>query len=146
MRYLQLVATPWVVMALVACNPSNNASMERVPSRTPEPAIPYAPSAPVVAPDPEPPEPTTPPVAGAQQVLLFTGPMDLTIRLSTEDNFATASMTDNSDHTVQMRRVPSSSGVRLEDGEGVMIEFNNGEGTVELVPGKPIEIQEFRLQ
>ena len=146
MRLLEWIATAGVVAALAACNPTTDKTAERVPSRTPEPAIPYAPSAPVVPPDPEPPEPTTPPLAGAQQVLLFTGPMDLTIRLSTEDNFATASMTDNSDHTVQMRRVRSNRGVRLEDGEGVVIEFNNGEGTVELVPGKPIEIQEFRLQ
>lgn len=145
MRYLQLAATVWVAMALAACNPSNNAGTERVPSRTPGPPVPHAPSAPVVPPDPPPPERTTPLAEGGEQILLFTGPMDLTVRLSTEDNFATAVMTDNSDHSLQLRRVRSNRGIRLEDGEGAVIQFQNGEGTVEFVPGKPIEIKEFRL-
>nr|WP_174505589.1 hypothetical protein [Acinetobacter sp. Marseille-Q1620] len=78
------------------------------------------------------------------QVVNFTGPNDLTIELKTSDNFETAEMTDNSDKTYHLKRVVSGSGVRLANDEGVSIHFKGSEGSVELVPGKPIEIKELK--
>lgn len=145
MRYFPLAAICMLTMALGACKPSTNTASAPVPLPIPSPDIPQAPSAPVVSPDPKEPESAGPGGAGAHQIRIFTGPMDLSIRLSTEDNFATAVMTDNSDRTLQMHRVPSSRGVRLEDGEGAAIYFRNGEGTVEFSPGNAIDLEEYRL-
>lgn len=144
MRYLPLAAAAWAAMALVACNPSKDNVTGSLPAHMPTPATPHAPSAPVVPPDPEP-DLTEQPAQGATQILLFTGPMDLTIRLSTDDNFATAVMTDNSEYDVHLRRVRSGSGIRLENGEGVAIEFKNGVGTVEFSPDDVIDIVQYRL-
>lgn len=144
MRYVQLAATAWVAMALSACNPTTDTATVPVPSRTPSPITPDAPSAPVVPPEPLPPAPTGSHVEGPQQTLYFVGPKDLTIRLSTEDNFATAVMMDNSDRALEMHSVPSASGMRLEDGEGAVIQFKNGEGYVEFSPGQRITIETFR--
>lgn len=86
--------------------------------------------------------------APAEQEIHFTGPNDLTIALKTTDNFETATLTDNSDQTYQLKRVVSGSGVRLANEAGVSIHFKNfdglNEGTVELVKDKPIEIKEFK--
>jgi len=78
------------------------------------------------------------------KVLHFVGPMDLTLTLKSRDNFETAVMTDNADRSFQMHSVPAASGVRMSNGQGVTIIFKNGDGTVELVPGKPIPIQEVK--
>ncbi|SPL72605.1 hypothetical protein [Acinetobacter stercoris] len=78
------------------------------------------------------------------QVVNFTGPNDLTIELKTSDNFETAEMTDNSDKTYHLKRAVSGSGVRLANDEGVSIHFKGSEGSVELVPGKSIEIKELK--
>ena len=110
-----LLALPLVVLALSACN----ATQHHSPANTPAAAVPNT------------------------QVLNFVGPMDLTIRLESKDNFETAIMQDNSDRQFQMRSVPAASGIRMENGQGVSIHFKNGDGTVELVPGKPISIQAF---
>ena len=144
MRYLSLAAAAWAAMALVACNPSKDNVTGSLPANVPTPVTPQAPSAPVVPPDPEP-GLTAQPAKGAQQILLFTGPMDLTIRLSTDDNFATAVMTDNSELALQMHRVRSGSGIRLENGEGVAIEFKNGVGTMEFSPDDVIDIEQYQL-
>lgn len=143
MRYLPLATASLVALALTACKPSTTtADSTPMLSAPPAPIIPHAPSAPVVPPDPPQPEP---PADGVQQTLRFVGPMDLAISLSTDDNFATAVMTDNSDRTLEMYSVPSASGVKLEDGEGATIHFKNGEGYVEFSPGNSIDIKEFRL-
>ena len=144
MRYLPLVAAAWAAMALVACKPSRDNVTDALPPDRVTPSTPLAPSAPIVAPDPEP-ESTEQTAQGAQKIVLFTGPMDLTIRLSTDNNFATAMMTINSEHALPMRRVRSSSGTRLENGEGVSIEFKNGVGTVEFSPNNVVDIEEYRL-
>lgn len=78
------------------------------------------------------------------QELHFVGPMDLTITLKTQDNFESAVMTDNADRAFQMRSVPAASGIRMEDGKGASIHFKNGEGVVELVKDRPIEIKEMK--
>lgn len=145
MRYLQLAAIPLAALALAACKPAaTTPDSAPIPSPAPAPMTPDAPSAPVVPPQTKTTEPVAAPQDGAKQTLHFVGPMDLTISLSTEDNFATAVMTDNSDRRVQMYSVPSASGVRLEDGEGITIHFKNGEGYVEFSPGNTTDIQEFR--
>lgn len=78
------------------------------------------------------------------QELHFVGPMDLTIMLKTQDNFESAVMTDNADRAFQMRSVPAASGIRMTDGKGASIHFKNGEGVVELVKDRPIEIKEMK--
>lgn len=80
------------------------------------------------------------------QVIHFTGPMDLTIELQSADNFETAQMTDNSGKIYHLKRAVSGSGVRLANDDGVSIHFKAGDGVVELVPGKPISITEFKKQ
>ena len=82
--------------------------------------------------------------AAPSQTLHFVGPMDLTIQLQTRDNFATAVMTDNADRRFQLKAVPAASGIRMTDGKNASIHFKNGEGVVEFVPGKPIEVKEFK--
>lgn len=144
MRYLPLAAAAWAAMALLACNPSQDGDTNPVPSRIPSPVTPQAPSAPVVPSDPEPDVPEQA-AQGGPQVLLFTGPMDLTIRLSTDDNFATAVMTIDSEHALFMRRVRSGSGIRMENGEGVAIVFKNGVGIVEFSPEDVMDIAQYRL-
>ena len=144
MRYLPLAAAAWTAMALVACNPSQEEHTGALPAHMPTPETPLAPSAPVVPPDAEP-ELKAQQRHGPPQIMLFTGPMDLTIRLSTEDNFATAMMTINSEHALVMHRVRSGSGIRLENAEGVSIEFKNGVGTAKFSPDNVIDIEEYRL-
>lgn len=78
------------------------------------------------------------------KVLQFVGPMDLTITLQSRDNFESAVLTDNSDRSFQMRREPAASGVRMGNDQGVSIHFQNGQGTVELLQGKPLAIQEVK--
>lgn len=78
------------------------------------------------------------------QELHFVGPMDLTITLKTQDNFESAVMTDNADRAFHMRSVPAASGIRMADGKGASIHFKNGEGVVELVKDRPIEIKEMK--
>lgn len=78
------------------------------------------------------------------QVINFTGPMDLTIELKSSDNFETADLTDNSGKVHHLTRAVSGSGVRLANDEGVSIHFKAGEGVVELVKDKPINITEFK--
>jgi hypothetical protein len=78
------------------------------------------------------------------QVLYFVGPMDLTLTLASQDRFETAVMTDNADRSFQMHVVPAASGLRMSNGKGVSIHFKNGDGTVELVEGKPISIREVK--
>lgn len=144
MRYLPLAAAVCAAMALVTCKPSKENVSGSLPANVPTPAIPQAPSAPVVPPDAEP-DALGQTLQGPPQILLFTGPMDLTIRLSTDDNFATAVMTVDSEHALQMHRVRSGSGIRLENGEGVSIEFKNGIGTVEFSPDDVMDIEQYRL-
>lgn len=88
-------------------------------------------------------EPSKPAVA-QEQILHFTGPYDLTLTLKTKDNFATATMTDNSDRSFELKEAVSASGMKLANQDGVSIHIKNGEGVVELVPGKPINIKEFK--
>lgn len=145
MRYLLLAAAAGAAIALVACKPSKVDVTDALPAHMPTPVIPHAPSAPVVPPDPEPDPMAQPMPESAEQILMFTGPMDLTIRLSTTDNFATALMTINSEHALSMHRVRASSGTRLENGEGVSIEFKNGVGTAQFSPDNVIDIEEYRL-
>ena len=114
-----LLVLPLAVAALTACN----ATQGNKPATTPDATTAAAPNT---------------------QVLHFVGPMDLTLTLQSNDNFETAVLTDNSDRGFQMRSVPAASGVRMSNGQGVTIHFKNGDGTVELVPGKPIAIKEFK--
>ncbi|MGU3628030.1 hypothetical protein [Comamonas sp. C24C] len=79
----------------------------------------------------------------ATRVVNFVGPMDLTIRLQSSDNFETAVMTDNADRSFNMTRVPAASGLRMSDGKSTFIHFKNGEGIVEFVKDRPIRIKEF---
>lgn len=144
MRYLPLAAAAGAALALVACHPSQDNATGPSSANMPTPVTPQAPSAPVVAPDPEP-EATAQSLQDKQQILMFTGPMDLTIRLTTDDKFATALMTINSEHALPMHRVRSGRGTRLENGEGVAIEFHNGVGTVEFSPEEVIDIEEYQL-
>lgn len=88
-------------------------------------------------------EPSKPAVK-QEQILHFTGPYDLTLTLKTKDNFATATMTDNSDRSFELKEAVSASGMKLANQDGVSIHIKNGEGVVELVPGKPINIKEFK--
>lgn len=78
------------------------------------------------------------------QVINFVGPMDLTIQLKSSDNFETAIMTDNSDRVIHLKAAVSASGVRLANNDGVSIHFKNGEGIVEFVKDKPINITEYK--
>ena len=144
MRYLPLAVAGLMAMALVACNPFSDEGKVRVPSSKPLPPVPHAPSAPVVPPDPPEPEPRTSP-QGMPQALIFIGPQDLTIRLSTQDNFATAVMIDNLGRRLEMRRVRSSQGVRLENEEGVAIQFENGVGAVQYASGDQVDIVQYHL-
>lgn len=144
MRYLSLAAAAWAAMALVACQPSKDNVTGSLPAHVPTPATPLAPSAPVVPPDPEADLPEQA-MQSSSQILLFTGPMDLTIRLSTDDNFATAIMTIDSEHALLMHRVRSSGGTRMENGGGIAIEFKNGVGTVEFAPDDVRDIAQYRL-
>ena len=70
--------------------------------------------------------------------------MGLTIQLKSSDNFETAVMTDNSDRAMHLKAAIAASGVRLTNDDGVSIHFKNGEGVVELVKGKPINITEYK--
>lgn len=81
-----------------------------------------------------------------EQVLNFTGPHDLTLELKSSDNFATATMTDNADRTFELKQAVAASGMKLANEDGVSIHFKKGEGVVELVPGTPIEIKEFKAE
>ena len=72
--------------------------------------------------------------------------MDLTVELKSSDNFETAEMTDNSGKVYHLKRAISGSGMRLANDDGVSIHFKAGDGVVELVPGKPISITEFKKQ
>lgn len=78
------------------------------------------------------------------QVIYFTGPMDLTLELKSSDNFETAELVDNSGKVHHLKQTVAASGVRLANEEGVLIHFKAGDGVVELVPGKPISITEFK--
>lgn len=78
------------------------------------------------------------------QVIHFTGPMDLTIKLQSADNFETAQMTDNSGKIYHLKRAVSGSGVRLANDDGVSIHFKGGEGIVEFMKDKPISITEVK--
>ena len=80
------------------------------------------------------------------QVINFVGPMDLAIQLKSSDNFETAEMTDNSGRVHHLKQTVAASGVRLANDQGVSIHFKAGDGVVELVPGKPISITEFKKQ
>lgn len=86
--------------------------------------------------------------AEGEQVIHFTGPMDLTLELKTKDNFQTAELRDNSDAVYHLKSAVAASGVKLANRDGVSIHFKNfnglNEGTVELVKDKPIEIKEYR--
>lgn len=83
-----------------------------------------------------------------QQTLHFVGPYDLSLTLTTSDNFETAILTDNSDTQHQLKRTISANGIRLESNSGVVIHFKNtpngNQGYVMLVKDKPIEISEFK--
>ncbi|QIC70783.1 lysozyme inhibitor [Acinetobacter indicus] len=80
------------------------------------------------------------------QVIYFTGPMDLTLELKSSDNFETAELVDNSGKVHHLKQTIAASGVRLANDQGVSIHFKAGDGVVELVPGKPISITEFKKQ
>lgn len=84
----------------------------------------------------------------SEQTINFIGPYDLTLSLTTLDNFETATLTDNSDKTYSLQRSISASGIRLTNDAGIIIHFkgtsNGNEGYVELVKDKPIEIKEFK--
>lgn len=83
-----------------------------------------------------------------QQILHFVGPYDLTLTLTTQDNFETATLTDNSDQQHLLKREMSANGIRLSNDAGVTIHFKNtadgNQGYVELVKDKSIEISEFK--
>lgn len=116
MKYV--LAIPLIALALAGCN----ATQAPKPSSTKDKVV----------------------AALHTKVVHFVGPMDLTIKLKTTDNFETAVMTDNSDRTFQMKSVPAASGIRMTDGKGASIHFKKGEGVVELVKGRPIDIKEFK--
>ena len=82
--------------------------------------------------------------ASSAEVIHFVGPMDLTVTLASSDNFATATMTDNADRSFQLHRIDVPNGVRMANAEGVFIHFNRGEGIVQFVQGKPIDLREFK--
>lgn len=82
--------------------------------------------------------------ATQQQVLHFTGPNDLTIELKSNDNFSTATMTDNSDRSFELKSAVAASGLKLANDDGVSIHFKQGDGVVEFVKGTPISITEFK--
>lgn len=106
---------------VAATTPQNNTPTQEVPQSTPD---------------------------TAQQTINFVGPYDLTLELTTTDNFETATLKDNSDATYQLKRVISANGIKLANDTGVQIHFkataNGNEGFVELVKNKPIEIKEFK--
>lgn len=87
---------------------------------------------------------STPSTPAETQVINFVGPMGLTIQLKSSDNFETAVMTDNSDRAMHLKAAIAASGVRLTSDDGVSIHFKNGEGVVELVKGRPINITEYK--
>ncbi|TSH73985.1 lysozyme inhibitor [Acinetobacter sp. RF15A] len=91
-----------------------------------------------------PPVESTPSTPAETQVINFVGPMDLTIQLKSSDNFETAEMTDNSGKVHHLKQTVAASGVRLANDQGVSIHFKRGEGVVELVKGKPINITEYK--
>ena len=70
--------------------------------------------------------------------------MDLDVVLTTTDNFQTATLSDNSDRSIAMRSVPAANGIRMEGPNGEIIHFKGGEGFVQFVTDRPIEIKEFR--
>lgn len=83
-------------------------------------------------------------VASHTQTLHFVGPIDLTITLTSQDNFKTAVLTDNADRVFQMYSAPTASGMRMIDGVNTSIQFKEGQGVVEFVKGKPVSIQEVK--
>lgn len=87
---------------------------------------------------------STPSIPAETQVINFVGPMDLTIQLKSSDNFETAEMTDNSGRVIHLKAAVSGSGVRLANDDGVSIHFKNGEGVVEFVKGRPVNITEYK--
>lgn len=79
-----------------------------------------------------------------KQTLNFVGPYDLTVKLTTEDNWKTAVLTDNSDRTFNLKLEPAADGVFLSNDEGVSIHMKNKEATLILVKnGNPINLKEF---
>ena len=123
-------------MALVACNPSSNTPATAAPEAAPVPATAEA-AAPATS------EPVAAPAA-PQQTLHFVGPADLTISLTTEDNFATATMQDNSDRSLPMRSTAAADGMRMEGPNGEFIHIKGDGGVVQFVENRPIDIQAFR--
>lgn len=125
MRWL-ILSTPLLALIVTACGPSGTAE-HAVPTATEQAANAPTQSAPP-----------------ARQTLHFVGPYDLTLVLATEDNFETATLTDNSDTTLLMHSVPAASGIRLEGPEGRVIHFKGDTGYVQYGSAEPIDIAIFR--
>ena len=76
-----------------------------------------------------------------EEVLNFTGKKGLTVKLVSNDDFETATMTTNkSKQAYSMVRKPSGSGVYMESKDGANIHFKNTYGVVEFDKYKSITI------
>ncbi|CZE49838.1 hypothetical protein [Campylobacter geochelonis] len=75
-----------------------------------------------------------------EDVINFVGPYDLILELRSSDNWESATLADNSDAVYKLKRAPSGSGIYLENEDGVSIHFKENYGIVELVKGKPINV------
>ncbi|TCM65178.1 hypothetical protein EC844_11515 [Acinetobacter calcoaceticus] len=82
--------------------------------------------------------------AGSVEIVKFSGPDNSTFELKSSDKFETAELTDNSGKTYQLKAAVAASGLKMANDDGVSIHFKNGDGTVELVKDKPIDVKEVK--
>ena len=76
-----------------------------------------------------------------EEVLNFTGKNGLTVKLVSNDEFETATMTTNkSKQAYDMVQKPSGSGVYMESADGANIHFKNTYGVVEFDKYKSITV------
>lgn len=84
-------------------------------------------------------------VTPQKQTLNFVGDYDFTVKLTTENNWQTAILTDNSDRTFELKIEPAADGVYLSNKDGVSIHMKNGEATLTLGTGRtPITLKEVK--
>lgn len=86
---------------------------------------------------------TTAPEINPEQTINFVGDFDMTIELTTKDNWETAELMDNSGQVYKLKRSPSADGVLLKNDDGVSIHMKNREATLILNKGNEIQIKEF---
>lgn len=83
-------------------------------------------------------------VTPQKQTLNFVGDYDFTVKLTTENNWQTAILTDNSDRTFELKIEPAADGVYLSNEDGVSIHMKNGEASLILGTGRtPIDLKEI---